>query len=926
MAQFNFDPVNFGLGAASGVLTTVVVQRMYRFVRNLDFAGERATVRTYASREADRGYLLALVEYARQAHLLGHKVRLDEILIEPRFIPPPAIIYLPEQDAPLENVFESLPRVHDFPHLHAPYNIPSLSIADLSRGANKIAVVGIQGSGRTTALLSIALWSAGYLEFTPEPDEIIEELEAQLDPKKDVPLPEQVLRVRRRVASSEATRARYKAGFEEEDTRPIDPTEPDVTLPLEAPSRFREIAPLYVHMADVVLDSGEYGNHIDPAEPLVRALQRQAGWLSSKRLVNKTYKLLEKSSGLVLIDGYDDLPADKRPNAIRWMRALMELYPDNYFVIAMPPEGYGLLMESGTVPVYLKPWDDQNVSDSTDKIQQQWENISKTPIEFSVNDYEVIENYLVDVKRDARQLHALDSTLRTWSIFSGIDEATYAEQMQAYLQGLFPKANDIMPELQRMATIQLDRGYVTVANLVDYALHKVETGEEPELIRTITGEVEMVRTVTGELVPAESVEQTEKEKEEAKIRRQIENEQSKLIERLFKAGVIKQYRGGRYQFKHKILASYLAALDLADASEYIVFRKFSKPDWEYAMNYLAGMRDVDFLVAEQLDDPRDVRHEKVLRLANWLKFAGNDAPWRANLLRYLGNLFAANNQFTLVRERVAAALVGSHDAGARLVFRQGLKTSNSDARRLSCLALGALQDTGAVEALNQVIFQDPVLENKIAGMMALLAIGTDESLGAAIDMMDMTTYEEVRRAATENLAANHEIGFPTLRDMLESESIAMRRAALFGVARIPRDWSWLLIDRTYQKDTESFVRLASEVVLRQKFDGYFFELEPYPLPTEAPWFIEWMEYQKDEGYLPYDTEPEDAFETAFTQTEGVDVRWLMTGTIGQLGQYDMLEKVYQALKDNDELIRDRAYRTLAEFQEQLGTPIPSPSA
>ncbi|GAB5490593.1 MAG: hypothetical protein Phog2KO_08080 [Phototrophicaceae bacterium] len=919
MAQFNFDPVNFGLGAASGVLTTVVVQRIYRFAREMGNDRERAVVRTYASREADKGYLLALVDYARQEHLLGMNVRLDDILIEPRFIPPPPIVSIPDPDVPLDNIFDGLPQVHDYPHLHAPYNIPSLSIADLSRGANKLALVGVQGSGRTTALLSIALWSAGYIEFTPEPDEIIAELEANLDPKKDVPLAEQVLRVRRRVAMSEVSRARYRAGFEEEDTTPKDPTEEDDTVPIEVPSRFREIAPVYVHMADIMLESGEYGQYIDPAEPLVRALQQQAGWLSSKRLVNKTYKLLENSSCLVLIDGYDDIANEKRPNAIRWMRSLMDLYPDNYFVVAMPPEGYGLLMESGAVPVFLKPWDDQAVSDNTDKLAQEWETMSKTPIEFSVNDYEVLENYLAEVKEGARQLHALDSTLRTWTIFKGMEETTYSEQMQAYLENLMPDVLDIMPELQRMATIQLDKGFVTIRNLIDYALQKVFTGEEPELVRTITGEIEVVQTSTSD-VPV-----VDEDKEKAKIRNQVENEQGKLLSKLVKAGILRQFRGGRYQFRHKILASYLAALELAEASEYIVFRKFNKPDWEYAMNYLAELRDVDFLVAEQIDNVRDVRHEKMLRLATWLRFAGEDVPWRTNLLRYLGNLFATPNQFTVVRERIAAALVGASDVGARVVFRQGLKTSNSDVRRLSCLALGALKDKGAIEALSQVVFQDPAIENKIAGTMALLAIGTADSFEVALEMMDITPHEEVRRAVTENLAANHAVGFPTLHDMLASESIAMRRAALFGVGRVPRDWSWLLIDSTYQKDTESFVRLAAEVVSRQKFDSYFYELESYPLPTEAPWFVEWMEYQKEQGFIPYDTEAEDVLASALSQTDDIDVRWLMTGTIGQLGQYDMLEEVYQALKDDDNLIRDRAYRTLAEFQEKLGKAIPVPS-
>ncbi len=949
MGQF-FEPINFGAGVAAGVFTTLAVQRVSRVIRERNEGRERAVVRTYASREADEGYLSALVEYARHAHLLGHKVRLDEVLIQPRFIPPAELMSLPEEDVPIEDVFESVPRVFDYPHLHAAYNIPTLSIADLSRGTRRVVIVGQQGSGRTTALLTIALWSSGFIDFPPPRDVIIDELEAELDPKKDVPLDEQVLRIRRRVAMTKQTQGRYADEDREDDSKPKDPTEPDKTVAIEAPSRFRDIAPLYLHMGDIILDSGEYGKQIDPAEPLIRGLQRQAGWLSSKRLVNKTYKLLEEGFALVLIDGYDDITSDKRQAALRWIRALMDAYPDNFFIVTMPPEGYGLLMESGAVPVHIRPWNTQDISDSVDKIQANWEKLGTKPVSFPREEFDSPEDYINSIKPDGRQLLALDNTLRTWSILSDMEEDnSYSEQIQAYLEDLLPKAPDIMPELQRIATIQLDRGYITIDNLVDYALQKLESGEDPRLTRTMTMETAAVKTSTSDLDAVDAIpdysdffdetsvgtdveessdagEAEVDDKEEAKIRAQVTNEQSKLLEQLVKSGVVLPFRGGRYQFRHKILASYLAACDLSEAREEIIYRKYIKSDWDYAINYLSSMRDVDFLVAEQLDNPLDVRLENVLKLTNWLKFAGHEASWRNNLLRYLGNLFASVNQFSLIRERVAAALVSSKDDGARVVFRRGLQTPNADVRRIACLALGALQDKGAVDALSQVILQDPKLENKIAGVMSLVAIGSEEALIAALDLMDVSGFEEVRRAVTENLAANHQIGYPTLRDMVEDESITGRRAALYGLQRVEAEWSWILIDRVFQHDTESFVRLASEVVLSKKFDGYFYRLQTYPDPIEVPWFVNWEAEQRELGMVAYDTEPEALVDVAFTQEEDPDVRWLMTGTAGQTGQYDMLDKLYQALEDRDDRVRDRAYRALAEFQERLGAVIPVPIA
>lgn len=932
-----FDPINFGAGAAAGVFTTLAVQRVARIIRERNEGREQAVVRTYASREADEGYLHSLVEYARHAHLLGHKVRLDEILIQPRFISPPELISLPEEDVPIENVFEFIPRVFDYPHLHASYNIQTLSIADLGRGSGRVVIAGQQGSGRTTALLTIALWSSGFLDFAPQRDAIIEELEADIDPKKDVAIAEQVIRVRRKAAMSKLTRDRYADEVKATSTgeigvaRPKDPTKTDAEVLIEAPVRFRDIAPLYLHMGDIILNSGEYGKKIDPAEPLVRGLQRQAGWLSSKRLVNKTYKLLEHGLGLVLIDGYDDISEDKRPAALRWMRALMDVYPDNFFIVAMPLEGYGLLMESGAVPVHIRPWHKQNISDSMDKIEQNWEDISKKPIEFNREIYEKAADHVDTLKSGGQQLLPLDNTLRTLSLLSATEEdeeASYPEQMQTYLDSLLPKASDIMPELQRLATIQLDRGYITIDNLVDYALQKLEFGENPRLTRTLTMETAAIKTSTSDLQIVDEASTNEeaegedaKDKDEAKIRAEVTKEQKKLLEKLVKAGVVLPYRGGRYQFRHKILASYLAACDLAEVREDIIYRKFIKSDWDYAINYLASMRDIDFLVAEQLDNPLDVRLESVLKVTNWLRFAGAEAIWRNNLLRYLGNLFATTNQFSLVRERVTAALVSSKDDGARVVFRRGLQTQNPEVRRLACLALGAMQDSGAIDALSQVILQDPTLENKIAGIMSLVAIGTEDALIAALDLMDVSGFEEVRRAVTENLAMDHKIGYPTLRDMIEDESITGRRAALYGLLRVDTEWAWIFIDRIFQDDAESFVRLASEVVLAQKFDQSFYTLQSYPEPTEVPWFVLWEEDQRDLGLVAHDTESEALLDIAFTNEDDPAVRWLMTGTAGQTGQYNMLEKLYLALEDREDIVRDRAYRSLAEFQERLGKAI-----
>ncbi|MEL7434136.1 MAG: HEAT repeat domain-containing protein, partial [Chloroflexota bacterium] len=278
------------------------------------------------------------------------------------------------------------------------------------------------------------------------------------------------------------------------------------------------------------------------------------------------------------------------------------------------------------------------------------------------------------------------------------------------------------------------------------------------------------------------------------------------------------------------------------------------------------------------------------------------------------------------RERIAAALVGARDEGVKVVFRKSLGTQNTDMRRIASLALGAIRDERAIDPLTKVVWSDPDLENQIAGVLAMAAIGTEDALLMVLEFMEDSPNEEARRAAAESLATNREIGYLTLFDSLRSESITMRRAALSGVGRISTDWSWLAIDQTYQNDTEAFVRLAAEVVARKKFDAQFYQAKPYPAATEADWYINWVEDERDRGNIRFDMEEEEILDYALSQQQDVILRWLLLGTIGQVGSLELIDDVYKALADDLDATRDQAFRTLARFQEMLGTPLPSPLA
>ncbi len=55
------------------------------------------------------------------------------------------------------------------------------------------------------------------------------------------------------------------------------------------------------------------------------------------------------------------------------------------------------------------------------------------------------------------------------------------------------------------------------------------------------------------------------------------------------------------------------------------------------------------------------------------------------------------------------------------------------------------------------------------------------------------------------------------------------------------------------------------------------------------------------------------------------IRYLATSNSGQLGVYDNMADIYNLLGDQEDAIRDTAYRALVDLQMKMGYPLPVPS-
>jgi hypothetical protein len=245
-----------------------------------------------ATRSADSRYIHDLIARCETTHLAGHLVHLSRIVVEPRFITGPELAAPPEDDVK-HDVFYVAPRFPDHPYLLAPVNVETLSIDELSRGDRSIALLGLPGSGRTTALLTIALWSLGQVRFEQPKDKVQE----HLDQKKLASwADERTCRAKERLMLEQRQRA-----FSEEGNQPGEDGEGD------SGRSSQRLMPIYVHLANMHLAPGAF-EECDPAEPLVRAVQSQVKRVTAKTLPRNMYNRLNQGQARVMLDGLDDLP------------------------------------------------------------------------------------------------------------------------------------------------------------------------------------------------------------------------------------------------------------------------------------------------------------------------------------------------------------------------------------------------------------------------------------------------------------------------------------------------------------------------------------------------------------------------------------------------------------------------------------------
>jgi HEAT repeat protein len=865
-----FDPISFILGFLTATGLSLILWRVRRRLADIQETAETQIegTRQFIGRAADKRYVQDLRRYLEHRHMAGTLFSLSDVLLEPRLIAAPGPLFPESDDTLIENIFDLVPIFHDFPENYAPYNIDSMALDDLGAGERHVAMLGIQGMGKSTALTTLALMALGSVSFenlASMSEQAIQDEEEGLSDDQRKQRAQERARIQQQ-ALEKVHDAREK--FREQIGRATDKTR----LPA---LRITELLPVLVHLSDLEFDVTAYGKDetLDPAEPLVRAVQREVSSVTAQVVGSVIYPALESGRALILLDGYDELAPSVRETYFFWLRQLLSTYSQNMIVIAGPVEGYEALTNLGFTPSYLRAWRKEDY----DLLAKRWSKAWTTSQNVDLPDDTVMRQMSVD--NQGRTM--LDVTLKIWTALAGDVKLTGRPGWYEALASRQLSRDDFRAALPEVAVILLEAGQpLDLAAL-----------QEP------------LETALAELSSAGN-QKTLKAEE--------------VLATLIKDGLLIGYGNSRYTFAHPYLTCYLASETLVRSGSERATEVALDAAWQDALAFAASQINMTPAFYRKLSGALDLLYSSLFELVRWLPDAPLDAPWRGDLFKRLAAALIAPEQYPLVRARAMAAAIASRDRKSALfILRQAIRVPDASIRRLACIGMGALGDPEAIKDL-VAMMADSNREVQLAAGLALGAIGNDE----ALDVMARGLLQgvpELRRAIAETLAAIPGEGHQFLREGIRDADIEVRRASVYGLSRIKEPWALAALYRAMLEDEQWYVRTAAE-------DAFMAARSPdregprtHPEADTLAWLINWAA-GRGVG-VPTGANARQVLVQMLQEGEPAH-QTLAARTLGRLGHVAAIKPLYGALRDRSPEVRGAAYEALADLQIRLGEPMP----
>ncbi len=546
-----------------------------------------------------------------------------------------------------------------------------------------------------------------------------------------------------------------------------------------------------------------------------------------------------------------------------WINSLLREFPGNRIIAAGPVSGYDGMVKAGLTPILIAPWSDYYHRAFLTRWAQSWHqyvipNLPKKRI--GDLDPALITGWLIGL---IRGLTPLELTLRTWAAYAGDTRgARVVDNMESYIRRILSN-NELQPA-EAAALSWLNEGQGAIS--------------------------------------------------ERSFRR------GTPIDSLVEAGILSLRVGKKATFTQPAVGAYLAARAMVETG---VSESTTKTGWapaESAIGFLAAMGDITEIATRYLESEGDPLEADLLSCAQWLREAPLKTPWKDKALRALATITSSQTKPYGLRLRTVHALAETKDPSVGILFRRLLTSDIPSSRVLGALGLGGLEDEESIDTLLDTVYQDRNLHVRQAACLALAGIGTETAL-EGLGKVLLEGDESVRLAAAEALAAHPDEGFSMLRDASEHDNLLTRRAAVFGLARIPERWSLEILERMQVEDDQWVVRGAAAEAAERRHNPPWRVIPVIQEVAELPWLIEFAA-NEGLGVAPGSAAMEMVRRALNKGTE--DEKIAALEAIALSGDEELGLELYQALHGSEPYLRDAAYEALWRLRA-TGVELPSPA-
>jgi HEAT repeat protein len=675
--------------------------------------------------------------------------------------------------------------------------------------------------------------------------------------------------------------------------------------------------PVYVHAADLNLP---VKNPAELLNAIIDAISEDAPLLALSRLPGFIQSIFQNKRAILLLDDVDELAPPAVSEIVDYLKVLIMTYPGLRIVTTGAQEHVDGLLGLGFALLVVMPWNERQQADFLEKWGELWTKYVVTE-SWALTAAEPVDPMLLNqwLSLDNNTgLTPLEFTLKTWGAYAGDGRGPRAlDILEAHIRRLSPQ--NTPAEAMQILAMQSN---LTAQSVFDShkAREWVRRFEPPE--EAAPGGAEAA-SEAGESTEGAADPERGKQKAKKQSRKRggqvVSAPSLGILSKMVDSGLLTIHRGSQMRFIHIVFSGFLAghAMPSYGSSETLA----SQPAWSgrnLTMRYTSAFGDGTSLLDTLLQQEDRILERPILTAARWLRDAPRQAPWRGKMMTGLIDIIQNSVAPMGLRGQALAAFAFSGDPGIPTLFRQLGDSPAPELRQLAALGAGVIKDAKAVDTLAQRT-QDNILSVRQAACLALVAINTAPALEAVATLL-LRGDEDQRRAAAEALASHPAEGYATLRDGSASKDILLRRAVVYGLARIDQPWATQMLEKIQIDDDQWVVRNAAAEELESRK-----QLNPriprkLKAPSSTPWVIAFAG-RFGMGVTP--GQPATDLMLLALKSEQHEERFAALSYLRQVPSEGVIGALYNAMYSGNYELREAAFTVLSEFAS-TGMRMPHP--